>query len=377
MNVRNTYLGKINRWLKHDKVLIIYGARQVGKTTILRILKEKYDDVLLLNCEKNSVADVLSSKDISRVKFLFGSNKIVALDEAQKIPDLGLILKLLHDDDDFNYKIIATGSSSFELANQVTEPLTGRNIKIQVYPYSLEELVQIKGTTWLSQNINDIVLYGSYPEIVDAEPRDKVELLQNLTGDYLYQDILQHEQLKNSNDLNKLLRALAYQLGSEVSYNELGNMLGLSSKTIERYIDLLVKNFVLIQIPSYSRNLRNELRKSKKIYFVDTGLRNALVNDFSPMDFRLDKGGIWENFCVLERLKTHSLHSLQRNIFFWRTYDQAEIDLIEEYDGALDIFEFKYKIKRKTRFPKSFMEAYEVRKATLIDKDRFYLLTEP
>jgi predicted AAA+ superfamily ATPase len=332
---------------------------------------------VILNCENSTVSDVLSSNNLSRIKLLFGNAMVVALDEAQKIENIGSILKRIHDSDDFTSKLIATGSSSFELSNKITEPLTGRNIKIKVYPYSIEEIISNKSGFWLLDNIDDILIYGMYPEVFNLPLDKRAFFLENLSGDYLYQDILQHERLKNSRDLQKLLKALALQLGSEVSYNELGNLLGLSSKTVERYIDLLQKNFILIQLDSFSRNLRNELRKSKKIYFVDLGLRNALISNFNSIDLRTDIGALWENFCVLERLKANAIHERVRNIYFWRTYDQAEIDLIEEYDGALDIYEFKYNPrKKKIKFPNSFIDTYNVRKTKVITKENFEELKE-
>ena len=356
------YIDSINYWLNKDKVVVMYGARQVGKSTILEILAQEVKKMKILSCENSIVVNALTSNDPNQIKLLFDDAEIVALDEAQKIVNIGSILKYIYDNKDLDYKIIATGSSSFELSNKITEPLTGRNIKIKVYPYSLSELVSNMSGQWVLENLDNLLVYGSYPEVVEASMREKQTLLNNLASDYLYQDILQHERLKNSSILLKLLKALALQLGSEVSYNELGNMLGITSKTVERYIDLLEKNFVIIQLDSYSRNLRNELRKSKKIYFVDVGLRNGLLSSFTSIDLRTDKGALWENFCVVERMKSNSIKERKRNLYFWRTYDQAEIDLIEEYDDALDIYEFKYSSrKKKVRFPASFLEAYNVR----------------
>ncbi len=371
------YVNIIQYWLLKNKVVILYGARQVGKSTILSILEKSTEKFIILNCENGAVAEILNSSNMNRIKLLFGDAEVVALDEAQKIENIGSILKYIHDSDEFLCKIIATGSSSFELSNKITESLTGRNIKVRVYPYALEELIGNKGGYWLLNNIDQLLIYGMYPEIVDTPMDKKAILLQNLSGDYLYQDILQHERVKNSRDLHKLLKALALQVGNEVSYNELGNLLGLSSKTVERYIDLLQKNFVLIQLDSFNRNLRNELRKSKKIYFVDIGLRNALISNFNALDSRTDVGALWENFCVLERLKANSINERVRNIYFWRTYDQAEIDFIEEYDGALDLYEFKYNPrKRKVKFPKSFMETYNVRATQVITRSNFEKLGE-
>jgi len=374
---KRKYLATIKNWLELNKVIIIYGARQVGKSTLLTLLQETEKNMLILSCEQLVVAEALESKNLNRIKLLFDSAEIVALDEAQSINDIGLILKLIHDDKSFKQKIIATGSSSFDLSNKITEPLTGRNIKIQVYPYSIDELFENQSATEVFNELDSLLIYGMYPEIFNLEEDKKAFFLQNLSSDYLYQDVLQHERLKNSHDILKLLKALALQIGSEVSYNELGNTLGLASKTVEKYIDLLQKNFILVQLNSYSKNIRNELKKSKKIYFIDLGLRNALISNFNTLDNRMDIGMLWENFCVIERIKANAQKERVRNLYFWRTYDQAEIDLIEEYDGALDIYEFKYNPKKKKiKFPKSFVAAYPVRKQTVITKGNFEELRE-
>lgn len=371
------YEETIKHWLTQNKVVILYGARQVGKSTILNSLQKTMDGFIILNCENSTVAETLSSNNMGRIKLLFGNYQVIALDEAQKIENIGSVLKQIHDSDEFTCKLIATGSSSFELSNKITEPLTGRNVKIKVYPYAIDEILDNKSGLWLLDNLNDLLVYGMYPEAINTPVSKRAIYLENIAGDYLYQDILQHERLKNSRDLQKLLRALALQLGSQVSYNELGRLIGLSSKTVERYIDLLQKNFILIQLDSLSRNLRNELRKSKKIYFVDLGLRNALISNFNAIDSRTDVGALWENFCVLERLKANSIKERVRNLYFWRTYDQAEIDLIEEYGGKLDVYEFKYNPKKKdVRIPLSFTNAYPVRNISTITRDNFERLSQ-
>lgn len=369
------YIDSILYWLDKGKLIVMYGARQVGKTSILELINAVKYEMRILSCENSAVVNALSSNDDNQIKLLFGEAKIIALDEAQKILNIGSVLKYIYDHKDFKYQIIATGSSSFELSNKITEPLTGRNVKIRIYPYSLSELVENMSGQWVLENLKTLLVYGSYPEVVDAEVNDKETLLHNLASDYLYQDILQHERLQNASILLKLLKALALQLGNEVSYNELGNLLGITSKTVERYIDLLEKNFVLIQLDSYSRNLRNELKKSKKIYFIDVGLRNGLISGFSSIDLRTDKGALWENFCVIERIKTNSIKGRKRNLYFWRTYDQAEIDLIEEYDGAFDIYEFKYSSRKlKVKFPSSFLNAYEVRNQFIVTSENWTCL---
>jgi predicted AAA+ superfamily ATPase len=370
------YLSLLESWLFKGKVLILYGARQVGKTSLLRLLAEKYTEMQIFSCENPTVIDALQSKNLRRIELLFGSNKIIALDEAQKIEGIGEILKYIHDSG-LNYQIIATGSSSFDLANKVTEPLTGRNIKFQIYPYSLSELQEQKSGAWLLEHLSELLIFGQYPAIVEASLAQKPILLSHLASDYLFQDILQHERLHNSSQLLKLLKALAYQLGNEVSYLELAQTIGLAPQTIEKYIDLLEKNFVIITLNSFSRNLRNELKKSKKIYFTDLGLRNALISNFSDLEYRQDKGALWENFCILERLKKHSIEQRLVNVYFWRTYDQAEIDLIEEYDGKLHVFEFKYNPKKsQAKIPQSFLDAYPIEQSHIIHTGNFESLMD-
>ncbi len=374
---RRAYIEHIESWLNDKKVLILYGARQVGKSTILRILKDRHPNMIILSCEDPFVKDAIESQNKSRIKLLFDNAPIVALDEAQKIENIGSLLKWIHDSEDFDSQIIATGSSSFELSNRVTESLTGRNIKFFIYPYSLAELIDNFGGSWIVDNIEDLIIYGQYPEIVNSPIEKKEILLRNLASDYLFQDVLQFERLQNSGDLLKLLKLLAFQVGSEVSYNELSNEMGIAAQTVERYIVLLEKNFVIFRLDSFSRNLRNELKKSKKFYFYDLGIRNALISNFSPLEYRHDKGALWENFCVVERMKTQSIHQKTSNYYFWRTYDQAEIDLIEESGGMIDVFEFKYKLnKRKVKFPQSFMDAYPVRQSKIISLDNFEQLIE-
>lgn len=366
------YIEQIESWLAEEKVLILYGARQVGKSTILKILSERHSHMIILSCEDPNVRDAIQSQNKSRIKLLFDNAPIVALDEAQKIENIGSLLKWIHDSEDFKTQIIATGSSSFELSNRVTESLTGRNIKFFIYPYSLSELIDNFGGSWTVDHIEDLLIFGQYPEIINSPIDKKEQLLKNLAGDYLFQDVLQFERLQNSGDLLRLLKLLAFQIGSEVSFLELSNEMGIAAQTVERYIDLLEKNFVIFRLDSYSRNLRNELKKSKKFYFYDLGIRNSLISNFSPLEYRHDKGALWENFCVVERMKVQAIRQKSINHYFWRTYDQAEIDLIEESDGMVDIYEFKYKLKkRKIKFPQSFMDAYPVRHSHIISIQNF------
>jgi len=367
--------GSINYWLDKQETLILYGARQVGKTTLIRKILQEKQNAIILNCELPMISEVLESKDLSQIRAIFGDNKIIALDEAQKISKIGSILKIIYDELP-QYKVIATGSSSFELANRISEPLTGRNIKFRLYPLSLNEIKQMRGWLWIKENFNNLVVYGTYPGIIDLSVADKQVKLSELASDYLYKDVLIHENIKNPALIRKLLKALALQTGSQVSFNELSGLLGVSRATVEKYIDLLEKNFVIFNLPSFSSNLRNEIKKSRKYFFYDTGIRNALMGDFNPLVSRTDAGALWENFCVSERIIFNSTARLNTTTYFWRTYDGAEIDLVEEYNGNLYVFEFKMKQKRKQKIPESFVTKYAPKDTRIISPSNLHELIE-
>ncbi len=373
MHIDRKIEDRIKQWMNRKEIIIVYGARQIGKTTFLKDLVKKSDQAILLNCEQPVISEILESRNANRIKALFADNKIICLDEAQSILNIGRILKLIYDEMP-EYKLIVTGSSSFEIANLITEPLTGRNIKFKMYPLTINEISNHSSWISLLQDLDQILIYGSYPEIYLSEPEIKKQKLLELSSDYIFKDILKFENLRYSDLLRKLLKALALQIGSEVSTHELSNEFGVSRDTIERYLDLLEKSFIIFSIPSFSKNLRNELKKSRKYYFIDNGLRNALINNFSNIENRTDKGQLWENFCVAEILKTNAYSNKHANLYFWRTYDQAEIDLIEEYDGAYDIWEFKWNSKKKVRFPKSFEETYEIRSKNVLAPEKLYVL---
>lgn len=357
----------INKWMISKEIIILFGARQVGKSTLLELLSEQHKGMLILNCESPVISDVLQSKDLSRIMTVFGNYNIVALDEAQAIPEIGRILKLLFDDRKITQKIIATGSSSFELANKIGEPLTGRNVKFRLFPLSVNEIRNEKGWLTVLESLNDLLIYGSYPGIIDLNLADRKRKLVEMSGDYLFKDIYKFEQLRNPELLRKLLKALALQVGNLVSVSELAGLTGVSALTVERYLDLLEKSFVIFKLGSYSKNLRNELKKSRKYYFYDNGIRNAVLNNFVPIAERTDTGSLWENFCVSEYLKLTEYKEYLSNLYFWRTYDGAEIDLVEDRDGKLYAFEFKWNPNKKPPIPKSFKENYNVANYEIIN----------
>jgi uncharacterized protein len=365
-------LDSLRKWWTNKEIIILFGARQVGKSTLLEMLSEQYPEMIILNCEQPVVSDILQSKDINRIQALFENKQIVAFDEAQDIPEIGKILKLLYDDKRIQQKIIATGSSSFELANKTGEPLTGRNIKFRMFPLSLAEISKNKGYLNIEEILDELLVYGSYPGIIDLSVSEKKRKLIDLSGDYLFKDIYKFEQLRNPDLLRKILKAIALQVGNLVSVPELANLTGVSVITAERYLDLLEKSFVIFKLGSYSNNLRNELKKSRKYYFYDNGIRNAVLNNFISVSERTDVGALWENFCVSEYLKRNENRGILSNLYFWRTYDGAEIDLIEERDGKLFAFEFKWNTNKKAVIPASFKGSYNVESLEIINREKLY-----
>ncbi len=352
------------------KVLILYGARQVGKTTLARqVVQEKKQPFLWFNGDELDTKAILENTNSDKLKALFGNYKIIVIDEAQRIENIGLTLKIAIDNFP-DIQVIATGSSSFDLANKVNEPLTGRKKEIHIYPFSVNELTQHYGIIQEKRLLQTRLIYGSYPEIVLAEEERKEKLL-DLTNSYLYKDIYAIEGLKKTSVFTKILSALALQIGSEVSYNEISKLVGINNETVGRYIDLLEQAFVVFRLPAYSRNVRTELRKSKKIYFYDNGLRNAIINNFVPIENRTDIGGLWENFIISERMKWLERMNLYRFTHFWRTTQQQEIDYLEEYDGGFDLAEIKWNEKRKWKIPKSFSDQYSIHSSTIVNKENY------
>ena len=327
------------------------------------------EDVFWLNGDENDVQDLISQASATRMSAIFGTKKIVVIDEAQRIDDIGLKLKLITDSLP-EIQLFATGSSSFELANKINEPLTGRKWEYKMYPLSFSEMVTHHGLLTEKRMVSQRLIYGYYPEIVTHEGEEK-ERLKLLSESYLFKDVLAWESIQKPDKLIKLLQALSFQVGSQVSYNELGQTCGLDSKTVEKYILLLEQAFVIFRLNSFSRNLRNELKASKKIYFYDNGIRNALINNFTQIEARTDIGALWENFLVAERMKFNDYEHHWKKIYFWKTKEQQEIDLIEESDGKLSAFEFKWSPKKNAKCPVTFSKAYPEANFLIIHKDNF------
>ena len=360
---------KINKDFTSGKAIIIMGARQVGKTTIINEIMKDKTNVLWLNGDEPDVRNIFHEITSSRLKMLIGDNKYLVIDEAQRIDDIGLKMKLITDQLS-DVQLIATGSSSFELADKTNEPLTGRKNEYKMYPLSYEEMVKHNGFLEEKRLLPHRLVYGSYPEVV-TNPGNEKKILHQLSDSFLYKDILMLDQIKKSDKITKLLQALAFQVGSQVSYSEVGQICGLDYKTVEKYIDLLEKSYVIFRLNSFSRNLRNELKKSRKVYFYDNGIRNAVIANFSQVELRTDIGALWENYLISERIKSIEYNDIWTNIWFWRTNQQKEIDLIEESDGKLSAYEFKWNPKSKYKEPAQFLEAYPNSQLKVITPDNY------
>jgi uncharacterized protein len=360
----------IEKDLYKGKIIHIPGARQVGKTTLMKELAKKVSEkVLWLNGDEPDVRNIFQDATSTILGSLIADNQVVIIDEAQRIPDIGVNLKLIVDNFP-DSQVIATGSSAFDLANQINEPLTGRKIEYQLFPLSFAEMTAHHGLLEEKRLLANRLVYGYYPEVVTS-PGNEVEVLKGLSDAYLYKDIFLLENIKRSALIEKLMLALAFQVGNEISYNELGQTIGADNKTIEKYIDLLEKAYIIFKLPSFSRNMRNEIKKGRKIYFYDNGIRNSLIRNFNPVDLRQDIGQLWENFLVSERIKTTQYLKIWLNRYFWRTHTQQEIDYIEEYNGKMYAFEFKWGKKKKAGFPTSFLENYPNSSVKVIDRDNY------
>ena len=371
MNMIERKLSKIiQAQLFKGKAIILVGSRQVGKTTLLGELVRQSDKrILSLNCDEPEVQTILTDTNVAKLRTIIGNNELVVIDEAQKVNNIGLTLKLIVDNIK-DVQVIATGSSAFELRNRLNEPLTGRKFEYQMYPISSGEFIDTFGLLEEKRTLENRLVYGSYPDII-MHPEDARRYLTELTQSYLYKDVLSLDSLRKPQLLDKLLQALAFQVGSEVSTNELARTLQTDNKTIDKYLDLLEKCYVIFRLGGLSRNLRTELKRAKKIYFYDNGVRNAVIQQFAPVALRNDMGALWENFFISERMKRNHYSGHYCNSYFWRTTLQQEIDLIEESDGAMTAFEMKWNPTKKVLFSKSFTEAYNVKETIVISPDNF------
>ncbi|MGK7394514.1 MAG: ATP-binding protein [Candidatus Cyclobacteriaceae bacterium M3_2C_046] len=352
------------------KIIHIPGARQVGKTTLMdKISAEISAKIIWLNGDEPDVRQMFHQATSTQLGNMIGDRRVVIVDEAQRIENIGISLKLLVDNFP-DKQIIATGSSAFDLANKINEPLTGRKIEYQLFPICFAEMVNHHGLIQEKRLLENRLIYGYYPEVVTS-PGNETEVLKRLSDAYLYKDIFLLENIKKPVLIEKLIQALALQTGNEISANELGQIIGADAKTVEKYIDLLEKAYIIFKLPSYSRNLRNEIKKGRKIYFYDNGIRNAVIRNFNHVNLRQDIGALWENFLVSERVKSTSYQKLWLNRYFWRTHTQQEIDYIEEYGGKLYAFEFKWRSKKKAKFPRSFVESYPESSTEIIDKENY------
>ena len=348
------------------KAIIVVGARQVGKTTLLQqILKDK--DFLFLDADDPSTRSLLESPTTEQIRTFIGDNKYIFLDEAQRIPGIGLTLKIITDQFK-GVQLFVSGSSSFDLGNALNEPLTGRKWEYELFPISWEEYERKIGFIKSEQQIENRLLYGFYPEVINNQGKER-ETLKNLVNSYLYRDILAFSDIRKPEVLEKLLQALALQIGSEVNYNELSSLIGINKITVQKYIEILEKGYIVFKLNSFSRNIRNEIKQNRKIYFYDNGIRNMLIGNFNQLDLRIDKGALWENFLVSERRKQNQYKDTFAKMYFWRTKQQQEIDYVEEKNGEIEAFEFKWSNK-KAKFPQNFIETYKAN-GVVIDRKNF------
>lgn len=355
--------------LSDKKALILLGARQTGKSTLLeQLLHSVNTPTLFLNGDESDVRGLLKDATSTRLKNLIGDKKLFVIDEAQRVENIGLVIKLIVDQIP-GIKVIATGSSAFELANKINEPLTGRKWEYMVYPLSFAEMTSHHGLMEEKRLLEQRLIYGYYPEIV-THPDKAESLLKQLANSYLYKDILVWQKINKPQKLETLLQALALQIGNLVSYKELGDLCGLDNATVENYIRILEQAFIVYRLPALNRNAKSELKRSRKIYFYDNGIRNAVINNFNLLNLRDDKGALWENFIITERLKTLSHKEIFANRFFWRNLQQQEIDYIEERGGIMHATEIKWKQKRAFNLPVSFSETYQ-HEFNILDTENF------
>lgn len=361
--LNNTIENRLNK----GKAIILLGPRQVGKTTLVNDFLSKRD-FLFLNGDDADVRELLENAGTTKLKAILGEHKFVFIDEAQRIKGIGIIAKLIIDQFK-DVQLFISGSSALEINDRMQEPLTGRKFEYLMFPISWEEFQTNVGYLESDSQLEERLVYGMYPDVINQR-HDAREILKQLTSSYLYKDILSISGIKKPDLLVKLLKALALQLGSEVSYNELSKLLEVDKVTIAKYIDLLEKLFIVFKLNSFSRNQRNEIKHNRKIYFYDNGVRNMIINNLNPLELRADKGALWENFLISERIKLQHYHQFYTNNYFWRTVQKQEIDFIEERNGQIDAFEFKWKKRPKDKIPGVFLRKYGA-SGTIIDRDNF------
>ena len=357
----------INR-ISENKAILLLGPRQCGKTTLLKMILEKLaENYVWFNGDNPSDSALLENSSVERLKSIIGNISIIIIDEAQEIKNIGKTIKLITDYIDSVCPIIS-GSSSFELSNELNEPLTGRKYEFRLFPLSFAEMVNNTDLRTELQQIENRLIFGSYPEII-SKPGDEKELLPLLTSSYLYKDVFKFGNIRKPSELEKIVQLLAWQIGNEINISEIAQSAGTSSDTVERYINILEKAFILFRLPAFARNVRNEIRKNKKIYFFDNGVRNSIIGNFSYLNNRNDVGALWENYLVSERIKRNAYTNYYGKCYFWRTLQQQEIDYLEEIDGEVSAYEFKWNPKKSARFPKTFINNYSIRETAVINKD--------
>ncbi len=369
--LKRYYSSKINSYITPGKVLVIYGPRRVGKTTLVDNFLKNYEGRVYKSTGENiQLKNILESNDFSKIIPFFKGYDLVVIDEAQKIENIRQGLKIIIDQIP-NIKVIATGSSSFDLSNKMGEPLVGRQRILKLFPFSAIELENNFGRLYLHENLENFLIFGTFPEVITATNfEEKIEYLNQIRDSYLFKDIFEFEKIRNSKKIIDLLRLIAFQVGNLVSHQELGNNIGISKNTVERYLDLFEKSFILINIRGYSKNLRKEITKTSKYYFYDNGIRNAIIGNFNFLNSRNDQGQLWENFLFIERLKKQHYLKIYSNNFFWRTWDKKEIDLVEEREGKLFGYEFKFGNK-KVKPPKDWLGSYENASFEVINQENY------
>lgn len=358
---------KIKNRINSRKAIVVIGPRQVGKTTLIESILET-EEYLLLDGDDPKTRTLLTKPNTEQIKTILGKYKYVFIDEAQRIEGIGLTMKIITDRFK-DVQLFTSGSSSFDLSNKINEPLTGRKWEYQLFPISWEEYENNHGYLHAEQNIENRLLYGFYPDVLN-NVGDEVSILRNLVNSYLYKDILSYAEIRKPEVLEKLVQALALQIGSEVNYSELAQTVSIDKNTVSKYIDILEKGYIVFKLSSFSRNVRNEIKTNKKIYFYDNGIRNMVIGNFNPLELRTDKGALWENFLISERVKQIEYKESLAHIYFWRTKQQQEVDFVEENGGNVFGYEFKWSKRKSQKLPKTFTETYNA-ESKVIDKDNF------